>query len=66
VGLAANWLQGVARTMATRPGRQEATMTSTPAIGRFRQTIENATIPACDVWGTVAAGLLAEMAAAGA
>jgi hypothetical protein len=52
--------------MATRPGRQEATMTSTPAIDRFRQAIGNATIPACDVWGTVAAGLLAEMTAAGA
>ena len=37
--------------MTTGPGCQEATMmTSTPVIGRFRQAIERATIPACDVW----------------
>jgi hypothetical protein len=33
--------------MATTPGRQEATMTGTPVIGRFRQAIGSAAVPAC-------------------
>jgi hypothetical protein len=36
--------------MATRPGRQEATMTSTPVIDEFLDAIVTATIPACEVW----------------
>jgi hypothetical protein len=36
--------------MATTPGRQEATMTSTPVVDEFLHAIVTATIPACEVW----------------
>jgi hypothetical protein len=36
--------------MWQRSGRQEATMAGTPAIEKFLDAIQSATIPACAVW----------------
>jgi hypothetical protein len=48
--LAANWLQGALPTMVADPDPQEAVMSSAPAIDKFLDAIQTASIPSCDAW----------------